>query len=91
VSEEATGEWDPQYLQSISTEESGPSHEGDAGAEVPNGRSNLASLASSGGTLSATQARGDATMAFDERALDSFFNDQDLGESRGLGRFRRRQ
>jgi hypothetical protein len=34
---------------------------------------------------------GDQTMAFDEQALDSFFNDQDMGDERGLGRFRRRQ
>ncbi|MGH9106593.1 MAG: DivIVA domain-containing protein [Acidimicrobiales bacterium] len=34
---------------------------------------------------------GDDTLAFDERALDSFFSDQDLGDERGLGRFRRRQ
>ena len=31
----------------------------------------------------------DATL--DERAMDSFFSDQDLGDERGLGRFRRRQ
>ena len=30
-------------------------------------------------------------MAFDEQALDSFFNEQDMGDERGLGRFRRRQ
>jgi hypothetical protein len=29
-------------------------------------------------------------MAFDERALDSFFSDQDLGQERG-GFFKRRQ
>ena len=34
---------------------------------------------------------GDQTMAFDEQALDSFFNEQDMGDERGLGRFRRRQ
>ena len=32
----------------------------------------------------------EATMAFDERALDSFFSEQDVGDDRGLGRFRRR-
>lgn len=37
------------------------------------------------------QASADRTMAIDERALDNFFSDQDLGHDRGLGRFRRRQ
>ncbi len=37
-----------------------------------------------------TESPGDQTMAFDERALDSFFREQDLGDERGLGRFRRR-
>lgn len=32
----------------------------------------------------------DETLAFDERALDSFFSEQELGDDRGLGRFRRR-
>ena len=31
-----------------------------------------------------------ATLAFDERALDTFFQGKDLSEERGLGRFRRR-
>ena len=31
-----------------------------------------------------------ATVAFDERALDNFFQEQDMGAERGLGRFRRR-
>ena len=38
-----------------------------------------------------TESPGDQTLAFDERALDSFFREQDLGDERGLGRFRRRQ
>jgi DivIVA domain-containing protein len=38
-----------------------------------------------------TASPGDQTLAFDERALDSFFREQDLGDERGLGRFRRRQ
>jgi DivIVA domain-containing protein len=38
-----------------------------------------------------TESPGDQTLAFDERALDSFFKEQDLGDERGLGRFRRRQ
>jgi DivIVA domain-containing protein len=37
-----------------------------------------------------TESPGDQTLAFDERALDSFFREQDLGDERGLGRFRRR-
>jgi DivIVA domain-containing protein len=32
----------------------------------------------------------DETLAFDERALDSFFSEQELGDERGMGRFRRR-
>jgi len=33
----------------------------------------------------------DQSLAFDERALDSFFSEQDLGDQRSSGRFRRRQ
>ncbi|HUC15813.1 MAG TPA: DivIVA domain-containing protein [Acidimicrobiales bacterium] len=33
----------------------------------------------------------DQSLAFDERALDSFFSEQDLGEQRTTSRFRRRQ
>jgi len=39
----------------------------------------------------AQHASADPTLAFDESALDNFFSDQDLGDDRGLGRFRRRQ
>jgi DivIVA domain-containing protein len=33
----------------------------------------------------------DKSLAFDERALDSFFSEQDLGDQRSTSRFRRRQ
>ena len=33
----------------------------------------------------------DRSLAFDERALDSFFSEQDLGDQRTTSRFRRRQ
>ena len=33
----------------------------------------------------------DQSLAFDERALDSFFSEQDLGDQRTTSRFRRRQ
>ena len=33
----------------------------------------------------------DRSLAFDERALDSFFSEQDLGDQRSTSRFRRRQ
>ena len=42
-------------------------------------------------TAGPADTEGEDTVAFDERALDSFFSDQDLGDERGLGRFRRRQ
>ncbi|HTV10290.1 MAG TPA: DivIVA domain-containing protein [Acidimicrobiales bacterium] len=93
AAEEPTGEWGPEYLQAVGAMGDGAGSDqegGDQGPEVPNGHTTLAKLAPASGALSAG-SRGDATMAFDERALDSFFNDQDLGESRGLGRFRRRQ
>jgi hypothetical protein len=35
-------------------------------------------------------ASGAPTMAVDERALDSFFSDQDLGDERRTGRLRHR-
>lgn len=69
-------DWDPRYLEGI---EAPPA----PAAPLPAGMSpSEGQPAEHGG--------GDQTMAFDERALDSFFSDQDLGDERGPGRFRRR-
>lgn len=57
-----------------------PEHGAPAGAEE------------AGTPAEGTPAAGaDSAGAFDERALESFFSDQDLGDNRGMGRFRRRQ
>jgi DivIVA domain-containing protein len=56
--------------------EPGPGFEGQAGPQGPVGQ----------------HMSGDNTLAFDERALDNFFSEQDMGDGRGgMGRFRRRQ
>lgn len=45
-----------------------------------------------GAPVAGQHSSGESAMAFDERALDNFFSEQDLGDDRGLGgRFRRRQ
>jgi DivIVA domain-containing protein len=51
---------------------------------------NLEGHPSSPGGEEAGEDTQPATLAFDERALDSFFQGKDLSEERGLGRFRRR-
>jgi len=82
IGEEVTGEWDPHYLQGMGGDNDAMA--GSAGAAA-NGRQGMSGLGTELG-------RTEPSLAFDERALDNFFSDQELGsESRGLGRFRRRQ
>jgi DivIVA domain-containing protein len=44
-----------------------------------------------GGGPAESPSGDDKSLAFDERALDSFFSEQDLGDQRSTSRFRRRQ
>jgi vacuolar-type H+-ATPase subunit H len=44
-----------------------------------------------GGGPADSASGDDKSLAFDERALDSFFSEQDLGDQRSTSRFRRRQ
>lgn len=103
--QEDVGSWDPHYLDNLDrppTDEH-PQHSHDPFGHVGPGSDEGAG----GGTgeepgpeqgppepvveVEAHHASADSTLAFDENALDSFFSEQDLGEERGLGRFRRRQ
>ena len=89
------GQWGSRYLDELhaAREEAGQT-EPAAGGPAPSavgappeahGQPEHQAAAGQGGE------EGGDTVAFDERALDSFFSDQDLGDDRGLGRFRRRQ
>jgi DivIVA domain-containing protein len=78
----------------------GPSAEATAGAEGAEHGADYhpehgGPLAAAEGTAPSegapNAAASDATLAFDEHALESFFSDKDLGDNRGMGRFRRRQ
>ena len=92
-SEDATGEWDPNYLRGLDSGVEDPLVGSDLDAtqaEIPPGEG-LDQAAATVGENGPRQGSGDDTMALDERALDTFFSDQDMGEARGLGRFRRRQ
>jgi DivIVA domain-containing protein len=62
------------------------------GAAEPGGAAVGAAGADTAASGAADGASGeDKSLAFDERALDSFFSEQDLGEQRSTSRFRRRQ
>jgi hypothetical protein len=96
-----TGEWDPRYLEDIALQahedptvpggvaaQGGPQAGSDpeaANAADPAGPPNSA------GEEAAPKHVLPEDATLDERAMDSFFSDQDLGDERGLGRFRRRQ
>jgi len=94
---DATAEWDPTFLQGLDGGDQGQPEASSPSGAVPSGP-NMAG--STGGptrgaapaTVQALPAVSGQSAAFDERALDNFFNDQDLKEERGaFGRFRRRQ
>jgi DivIVA domain-containing protein len=50
-----------------------------------------AGAGTAGGGPAESPSGEDKSLAFDERALDSFFSEQDLGDQRSTSRFRRRQ
>ncbi len=92
-----TGEWDSRLLDEVGGDGLEPASalptetDEDGEAAAANGALTVASTPSEDVGDEPHSSPGDQTMAFDERALDSFFNEQDLGDERGLGRFRRRQ
>ncbi len=75
------GQWDPRYLDDLQSAHTPGRHAVQS--------SQVDAVAQGAGTVRDTAGQGEDTVAFDERALDSFFKDQDLGHARGLGRFRR--
>ncbi len=90
-----TGEWDARLLDEVGRDavaadgvpaEGEPEH-----AATSNGLPGEISGSDEHAEEGLHTSPGDQTMAFDEQALDSFFNEQDIGDERGLGRFRRRQ
>ena len=91
-----TGEWDARLLDEVGRD-AGPAaaepspDSGEGGEAASNGVPALTGSSAEGADEGPHTSPGDQTMAFDERALDSFFNEQDMGDERGLGRFRRRQ
>jgi cell division initiation protein len=93
-----TGEWDARLLDEVAREDPVATPPPTNGTGEQGGPSEVDELepvatASTEGPAGegAHASPGDQTLAFDERALDSFFNEQDLGDERGVGRFRRRQ
>jgi DivIVA domain-containing protein len=91
-----TGEWDSRLLDDVARE--GSPHDAELtdetaaeGEAESNGLPLVTSTSSEDTDEGPHTSPGDQTMAFDEQALDSFFNEQDIGDERGLGRFRRRQ
>jgi DivIVA domain-containing protein len=93
-----TGEWDARLLDEVAREDPVATPPPTNAADEQGGPAEVDELqpvatASTEGTAGegVHASPGDQTLAFDERALDSFFNEQDLGDERGVGRFRRRQ
>ena len=93
-----TSDWDPRYLE----ERGGASSEARSAPPVrPGANQEALALAGErigeakgavpGDTDNAPAPESAATIALDERALDSFFSERDLGDDRGPSRFRRRQ
>jgi DivIVA domain-containing protein len=86
-----TGEWDARLLDDVAVQ-AAPTN-GDEPSDTGAERAVLAvaGVPAAEDVGSVPRASSDeATMAFDERALDSFFSEQDIADDRGLGRFRRR-
>ena len=94
-----TGDWDPRYLEDRG---GGPSLTRPAPVRPGANQEALALAAERiGEATGAGSGEGEsapapappdvATIALDERALDSFFSERDLGDERGPSRFRRRQ
>lgn len=92
-----TGEWDARLLEDGGREQSAPEVqvtgdgvEAQSQVEGTNGLNPTPGPGAEAGE-GLHSSPGDQTLAFDESALDSFFKEQDVGDERGLGRFRRRQ
>jgi len=93
-----TGEWDSRLLDEVGREAAQPvpalPTEADEQGQSASGAHSLLAVTSTPGEEASSgqhASADDQTMAFDERALDSFFSEQDIADDRGLGRFRRRQ
>lgn len=93
-----TSDWDPRYLEDRGGASTDPRP---ASPARPGANQEALALAGEriGEAKGAVPSDGEsgpapaeaATIGLDERALDSFFNERDLGDDRGPGRFRRRQ
>jgi len=84
--ESTTAEWDPSYLEDLSGAQVEASSARPAGGGGANGQED-----ETGPVPRHAGLTEDSAIGLDERALDSFFSEQDAGEERGLGRFRRHQ
>jgi DivIVA domain-containing protein len=89
---------DPRLLEGPRAREvlpAPPAGPADNDVEVVPGASDAGGEAVGAGTAGDGPVEGppgeDKSLAFDERALDSFFSEQDLGDQRSTSRFRRRQ
>jgi DivIVA domain-containing protein len=82
-----TGGWDQSYLEGLPVQPGSPEH---SEAGQPREGAQMQSQPT-GAPVAGASLSQDPTIAIDERALDTFFSDQDLGDERGQGRFRRHQ
>ncbi len=89
---------DPRFLEGPPAREplpAPPAGPAENEIELVQGAAEPGDAALGTGTPSEAPAEGaseqDQSLAFDERALDSFFSEQDLGDQRSTSRFRRRQ
>jgi DivIVA domain-containing protein len=99
--EEDDDEPDPRHLEGprnrdpLPAPPAGPADQGDDAAQGGDDASEPFALGAATDEPGAGAGQGpageDQSMAFDERALDSFFSEQDLGDQRSTSRFRRRQ
>ena len=95
-----TSDWDPRYLEDRGGAPSEPTPTAPArpganqealalaGERIGEAKGVVPTDVDSGASPASPEA---ATIALDERALDSFFSERDLGDDRGPSRFRRRQ
>jgi DivIVA domain-containing protein len=91
---------DPRFLEGPRAREAlpaPPAGPADNEVELTQGGAEAGAAMGAAGTDAPAGAGGesppdeDQSIAFDERALDSFFSEQDLGDQRSTSRFRRRQ
>jgi DivIVA domain-containing protein len=81
-----TGEWGPRSLEGVALQASAPVADAATGPDQPGEANPEGQVGAPRHALSE-----DTGLGMDERALDTFFSDQDLGDDRGPSRFRRRQ